>query len=299
MQEPLKKIVVIVGPTASGKSSLAVHLASLFSGEVVSADSRQVYRTLDIGTEKITHEEMASIPHHLIDIVDPDTIYSASDFVRDADGAINDISTRNKLPIVAGGTLFYVDSLLGNFSLAEVPPNRALRTDLEQRTNEDLYAELLEKDPAFAAQIDRSNPRRLVRALEIIDAKGSVPDCVPKERYDALIIGIDVDRDTLRTRITQRLEETLSKGLIEETKKLLLSGVSRERLNEIGLEYRIVLEYLDGFLTEETLKEKLINKVWQYAKRQRTWLKRMDTVQWIGVGEKEKAAELVRKFLEK
>ncbi|MBP9750208.1 MAG: tRNA (adenosine(37)-N6)-dimethylallyltransferase MiaA [Candidatus Pacebacteria bacterium] len=299
MQEPLKKIVVIVGPTASGKSSLAVHLASHFNGEVISADSRQVYRTLDIGTEKITEEEKAGIPHHLIDIVEPETIYTASDFLRDADAAIDDITIRHKLPIVAGGTLFYVDSLLGNFSHANVPPNRELRAHLEQRSNDQLYAKLLEKDPTFAASVDKHNPRRLIRALEIIEAKGKVPGLTPQKRYEALIIGIDIDRDLLRERIATRLKETLTRGLIEETKKLLAAGVSKERLNEIGLEYRIVLEYFDKLIPEAMLEEKLVNKVWQYAKRQRTWLKRMENVQWINVGEKERAVELVRGFLEK
>lgn len=292
----LKKIVVIVGPTASGKTALAITLAKIFDGEVISADSRQVYRSLDIGTGKVTKEEMHNVPHYLIDIADSRTKYTASDFLRDADDAIADIIARGKLPIVAGGTFFYIDVLLGNRTLAEVPANETLRAELEALSTLDLYKKLEERDPEYAKRIDKHNPRRLERALEIVAEREKMPTVTLRKRYDTCVIGIDVPRDVLRERINMRLDETLARGLIEETKSLLTRGVPELWLNEIGLEYRVALAYLRGKYTYEEMRTILKQKVWQYAKRQRTWLKRMQNVQWIPFGEDEKAYEIVKNF---
>ena len=161
------KILVVVGPTASGKTGLAIELAKRFNGEVISADSRQVYRGLDIGTAKTTKEEMDGVPHHLIDVADPKEVYNASDFKQGAEAAIADIVARGKLPIVAGGTFFYVDILLGRVALPDVPPNEQLRKKLEEKSAAELYQELQAKDPRRAAEIDPQNKRRVIRALEI------------------------------------------------------------------------------------------------------------------------------------
>jgi len=296
---PKQKILVILGPTASGKTSLAVALAQMFGGEVISADSRQVYRGLDIGTEKITEEEMAGIPHHLIDCVDPETIYTAFDFKKDAAMQSEAIASRGHLPIIAGGTLFYTETLLGRRNAAQVPPNSELRAELEKLSTEALFNKLQEIDPRRAEAIDAHNPRRLVRALEIAHALGAVPEeAIAECPYDAYIIGLSVPAETLRERIAKRLRETLQKGLVEETQILLKKGIPAERLMEIGLEYRVVLSYLNGEFEENLLEQKLIDKVWQYAKRQRTWLKRIEGVTWYEVDEREKIATDVRKFLE-
>lgn len=297
--EEKQKIVVIVGATASGKTGLAIELAKRFSGEVISADSRQVYKGLDIGTEKATHEEMRGIPHHLIDIINPQETYTAADFVQDAQTAVADITARGNLPIIAGGTFFYVETLLGAKTLPEVPPNEKLREKLVEKTDVELLALIEEHDPVRARNIDPHNRRRLVRALEIIEAKGAVPTPAgaTDSPYDALIIGIDVPKETLRERIANRLDATLAKGLIEETQALLESGVPRERLNEIGLEYRVVLDYFDGKITEPTIREKLVAKVWQYAKRQRTYLKKMGNIRWYTRDELEKMQKDVAAFL--
>jgi len=293
-----QKILVIVGPTASGKTSLAVRIAQECNGEVISADSRQVYRGLDVGTEKITYEEMGGIPHHLIDCVDPHTTYTAFDFKNDAGKQIKEISARGHVPIVAGGTLLYIETLLGRKVVPEIPPNPALREKLEKLSVDALFEMLKEKDPTRAKNIDAKNPRRLVRALEIVEALGKVPEETAVEcPYDAYIIGLSTDANTLREKIAQRLSETLQKGLVEETKKILADGLSETRLKEIGLEYRVVLEYLHGEIIEEQMKKKLIEKVWQYAKRQRTWLKRMEGVRWYEASESERMVEGVRGFL--
>ncbi len=296
---PKQKILVIVGPTASGKTSLAVALAHLFNGEIISADSRQVYRGLDIGTEKITKEEMSGIPHHLIDCVDAETIYTAFDFKKDAEMHSADIARRGHLPIIAGGTLFYTETLLGRRNVAQVPPNNALRTELEKLSTEVLFEKLKKIDPRRAEVIDAQNPRRLVRALEIAEALGKVPAEKEAEcTYDAYIIGLSVSPEILKERIALRLKETLAKGLVEETKMLLKKGIPKERLMEIGLEYRVVLEYLQGDLAEDVLEQKLVEKVWQYAKRQRTWLKRIEGVTWYESTEREKIIADVKRFLE-
>ncbi|MEZ4200672.1 MAG: tRNA (adenosine(37)-N6)-dimethylallyltransferase MiaA [Candidatus Paceibacterota bacterium] len=276
------KLLVIVGPTASGKTGLAIKLAKQFKGEVVSADSRQVYRGLDIGTAKVTREEMDGVPHHLIDVADVDTIYTAADFKRDATAAVEAILERGNLPIIAGGTFFYVDTFLGKVTTPHIKPNPELREELEQKDVAELHRRLTNKDPRRAAEIDPHNKRRLIRALEIIHDLEYVPPAEPLEpAYDVLTIGITTEKEVLREKFAARAQEWLSGGFQNEVTQLLKNGVSRERLQEIGFEYQLMLEYIDGNLTKETFVEKFIQKNWQYAKRQLTWLKRDNTIHWF------------------
>ncbi len=290
------KIVVLVGPTASGKTACAVTLAKHLSGEIISADSRQVYRGLDIGTDKITPTDMRGIPHHLIDIVEPDHAYSAADFISDADHAIADIVARDKLPIIAGGTFFYIDALLGRRSLARVPANPELRAYLESQTTDALCAQLQNHAPHLPTQIDIKNRRRLIRALEILATQENIPAPVTEERYDACIIGLTISPEDLEKRINARLDATLARGLVEETQHLLARGISASRLNEIGLEYRIVVAYLSGTYTYEEMRTLLKQKVRQYAKRQRTWLKKMPDVRWVPYDAPQKAIDIATQF---
>lgn len=265
-------LICVVGPTASGKSSRAVALAKEFDGEVISVDSRQVYRTLDIGTEKVTIEEMEGIPHHLIDIRMPDQTYSAGEFAHDAEPLIRDIRARGKRPILAGGTHFYFSALL--YGLPEgVPKDSELRARLESRTTEDLMREIRERDPRRAEKIDPDNKRRLVRALEIIEEHGTVPERITvAPRYDVEWVVMDHDRDILRDRIQLRLESALSRGLIEEVARTR-DAYGDARLKELGLEYRIIGEYLRGERTKESLLPALHAKLWQYARHQKKWLR--------------------------
>jgi tRNA dimethylallyltransferase len=296
-KKKLQKIVVIVGPTASGKTSLAIQLARLFGGEVVSADSRQVYRGLDIGTDTVTEAEMQGVSHHLIDVTEASVVYTAADFVRDADIAIADIAARGKLPIVVGGTFFYIDVLLGHRTLAGVPANSALRAELGTLSTEELHRKLADVDPTFAEQVDAHNPRRLIRALEIVTAKGTVPMFVPQQRYDTRIIGINVPLEILRERINTRLDETLARGLVEETKQLLRDGISKSRFNEIGLEYRVVRAYLDGAYSYEEMRTVLKQKICQYAKRQRTWLKKMKNIHWVSLNGTAQTSAIIQEWI--
>ncbi|MBU6490887.1 tRNA (adenosine(37)-N6)-dimethylallyltransferase MiaA [Patescibacteria group bacterium] len=271
----LTQILCIVGPTASGKSSRAVAEALNRDGEVISVDSRQVYRGLDIGTEKITPEEMRGIPHHLLDILEARENYSAGDFVLDATRLIEEISVRRKLPILVGGTHFYFDALLHGLPRG-MDANPALRQELEKLPTEELYARVRSADARRAGKLDPLNRRRLIRALEIITAKGAVPmrtsnDDTP---YEVEWTVIDPPREELRARIDARLQNALSRGLVEEVRRVR-EEVGDVRLNELGLEYRIIGEYLRNERVENSLLPALSAKLWQYARRQKAWLRKL------------------------
>jgi tRNA dimethylallyltransferase len=269
-------ILCVAGPTASGKSARAVALAKEFDGEVISVDSRQVYRMLDIGTEKTSKEEMGGIPHHLIDIRDPKETYSAGDFVKDAERLIEEIRGRGKRPILAGGTHFYFDALLYGLP-EETEPNAALRKNLEKRSIESLMEEIRTRDPRRAERIDPMNKRRLVRALEIIETHGKVPERDATEaRFPVEWIILNPERDELRSRIRTRLEKALNSGLIEEVRRVR-EYVGDERLNELGLEYRIIGEFLRDERSEDTLLDSLSTKVWHYARHQKAWLRKLQS----------------------
>ena len=268
------QILVIMGPTASGKSSRAVEEAQKRNGEIISVDSRQVYRGLDIGTEKITTEEMRSVPHHLIDIRDPKENYSAGDFFTDATRLIQEISSRGKLPILAGGTHFYFDALLKGLPIG-IDANPTLREELEKLSTEELTLRVTDRDPRRASELDPKNRRRLIRALEIIDTKGTVPvRTLPTLKYKTEWIVIDPSKEELRSRIDMRLESALSRGLIDEVRRVR-EDVGDTRLNELGLEYKIVGEFLRDERTEESLLPTLSAKLWQYARRQKAWLRKL------------------------
>lgn len=293
-----QKLLIIVGPTASGKTDLALTLAGQFRGEIISADSRQIYRGLDIGTAKIKGSEMRGIPHHLIDIVDINSVYTAADFKRDAESCIKEISYRDHLPIIAGGTFFYIDSLLQKAELPKVPPNPELRAELESRSTEALVAELTENDPRRAAAIDPHNRRRLIRALEIIEKLGTVPEpIVTLSPYDTLTLGVKMDPDTLKQRLEARAVAWLEEGFEDEVSRLLTQNVSRERLGEIGFEYQLGLDLVDGTLSKEAFITSFVQKNWQYIKRQMTWLQRDRSINWVAPSDKSEMELLVKNFV--
>lgn len=276
-------LIVIIGPTASGKTGLSIALAKKYGGEVISADSRQVYKGLDIGTEKITKKEMRGVPHYCIDTANPKRPYSIEQWRTCAEKAIVLISKKRKLPVVAGGTGFYVDSLVYGHTFPKVKPNSKLRKELEKKTTEELLAMLKKLDPKRAKTIEQKNPRRLMRAIEIASVLGKVPKLDKKEsEYDAVWIGINPGLLILMERIEKRFDTTLRRGLVAETKKLRDEfGLSWKRINELGLEYRIVGEYLRGECTKEEMREKCIRELRKYAKRQMTWLKRNKEIHWF------------------
>ncbi len=237
-------------------------------------DSRQVYRGLDIGTEKLSAEEMQGVPHHLIDITDAATPYSAADFAHDAANLIEDMSARGVVPILAGGTHFYFETLIYGLPATE-GANPLYRAELETLLTEELAQMLQELDARRAGTIDLQNRRRLIRALEIVKVHGHVPEREPREeRYDVTWEIINPERDVLRERINKRLASAFERGLIEEVERVR-KEVGDARLTELGLEYRIVGEYLRGERDKESLIPALESKLWHYARHQRSWLRRL------------------------
>ncbi len=302
---PKPKLIAIVGPTASGKTSLSIFLAQQMAhlsgkyAEIISADSRQVYKGLDIGTGKVTEAEMMGIPHHLLDVVPPTTNYSVSDFVKAALEACFSILGNNKIPIVVGGTGLYVDTLLGRMVIAEVGPNEALRTSLEQKSLSDLLSLLESKDPARAVTVDRHNKRRVIRALEIAEALGATPPGGPllsgESKYDILWLGVRLPQEILFENIHTRLLSRIEDGMIEEAVALHTQGLSYERMIELGLEYRSLAYYLQGQVSKEDFIVQLETTIRNYTKRQLRWFKRNPDIHWVE--NKEDALKLVRQFL--
>ncbi len=277
------KVIAIVGPTATGKSDLAVSLAKKLGGEVISADSRQVYRGLNLGTGKITQREMRGVPHHLLDVADPKRVYSVTRFIRDGGRAVSQIIKRGKIPIVVGGTGFYLDALLLGTKFPEVKPNTKLRKKFVLLSTEELYKELEEKDPRRAEEIDQQNRVRLIRALEIATLSGPVLPLTTSSPYDIYWMGIRAETDILKERISVRLKKRMRLGMIAEFKRLHREGLSYRRMEALGLEYRYGARLLQGLITRKEFEEQLINEIVKYAKRQMTWFKRNKEIRWVSL----------------
>lgn len=298
-----QKILIIVGPTASGKTALSIELAKKLDGEVISADSRQVYRGLDIGTGKVTKREMQGIPHHLLDVASPKKAFNADDFVRRADRAIRDIAKRGKLPIIAGGTGFYIDALVGRITLPDVPPDPALRKKLQTKTAEQLYALLKKKDPARATSMDtpseRYNKVRLIRALEIAQALGqNPPPSAQAQKYDTLWIGINPPFKVLEQKISKRLSQRLKIGMIAEAKRLHAGGLSYKRMEALGLEYRSLARFLQGKITRSEMEAELGRDIRRYAKHQFSYWKRNTDIKWVKPSQLRSVLRHVRDWME-
>ncbi len=274
------KILVILGPTASGKSALAVEMARKLGGEVISADSRQVYKGLNIGTGKITKREMKGVPHHLLDIVDPKKQFSVMEFKTLAEKAIEDILSRGKLPIICGGTGFYIQAIVDGTVLPEVAPNIRLRSVLEKKTAVELFTILKKLDSKRAKEIDRNNPRRLVRAIEIARALGKNPIIKSEPKYKPIQIGIKLSDKELKKRIEKRLISRMKQGMIEEAEKLHKNGLSWKRMQALGLEYRYLAKFCQDKISHPELISELKTEIWHYAKRQMTWFKRDKRIKW-------------------
>jgi tRNA dimethylallyltransferase len=295
------KILVILGPTASGKSDLAVELARKFEGEIISADSRQVYKGLDIGTGKITKKEMRRIKHYMLDVVSPKTIFNVIKFKKKTDRIISDIIKRNKLPILCGGTGFYIQAIVDNISIPEVVPDKALRARLAEKSTDELFKILEKLDKRRAVGIDKNNPHRLIRAIEIATHLGSVPKLETRfpTKYEVLQIGIKTEDDVLKERIHKRLLSRIKVGMVTEVRKLHEKGMSWKRMESLGLEYKYLAKYLKKELTKNELLEQLYGEICRYAKRQKTWFKRDKKIKWFNLKEKKKIESEIKNFLKK
>jgi tRNA dimethylallyltransferase len=280
------KAVAIVGTNASGKSAAAVRLARVFGGEIISADSRQVYRGLDLGTGKLTAAEMGGIEHHLLDVVDPGGRFSVADFQRAAYALIDQLTQRGTLPVVAGGTGLYVRAVVEGYELADAPPDFARRDELEKLSGPELYALLRQRDAAAAALIDSRNRRRIIRAIELQE-RGSEyrTQHVNRPRYDFLQLGLTWPREVLRQRIEQRLRTRIADGMIDEVGALLAGGVAPEWLDGIGLEYRYVGRFLQGgYASQDELFTELSTAIYRFAMRQLAWFRRDASIIWLDTG---------------
>ena len=322
MQKNLNKILVIAGPTASGKSDLAIALAKKYDGEIISADSRQVYRGMDIGTGKVVRDQTEisnfqfpisnkfsksqfskqkdtyyseGIRHWLLDVASPKRSYNVTHFVRDAKRAIADIKKRGKTPVICGGTGFWIQALIEDNAFPAVKPDPKLRKNLGKLSAEELFRRLQKKDPRRAQNIDAHNKIRLIRALEIIEVLGVVPH-IQKSKIinhkSYLIIVLSPPKEVLDLNIAVRLEKRLKKGMMAEVERLRADGISWKRLESFGLEYKFVALFLQKKITIEEMKERLEFEIRHYAKRQLTWLRRFEKstpLHWIATpGEAEK-----------
>ncbi|MCU0660269.1 MAG: tRNA (adenosine(37)-N6)-dimethylallyltransferase MiaA [Candidatus Pacebacteria bacterium] len=296
-----QKLIAIVGQTATGKSDFAVEVARAIDGEIISADSRQVYKGLAIGTGKITKKEMREVPHHLLDVVNPKRQFTVADFTRLSDKSIRDILKRKKVPILCGGTGFYIDAVVFGKEYPEVPPNKKLRDTLEKYSTAELFNILKKHDPKRALTIDQNNPVRLIRAIEIVKHLGKVPYIKTEQKWQSLVIGFSLPREILKQKIQIRLLKRLKAGMLAEAKRLHTNGLSYKRMEALGLEYRYQARYLQGSITKTEMIEQLTNEIFQYAKRQETWFKRNKNIIWIDprkISERKKVLRMIKKFLQ-
>jgi tRNA dimethylallyltransferase len=294
-------VIAIVGPTAVGKSELALHLAQYFPIEIISADSRQVYRYMDIGTSKPSLAERASIPHHVIDVVEPDEDFSLAMYHQLAMEALKAIQQRGKLPLLVGGSGLYVWSLVEGWKIPQVPPDQKLRRQLESRAEQEdsqsLYQELQDIDPVTAAKIDPSNVRRIIRALEIYYATGQPPSQLQHKEapaFSVLIIGLTQERSELYRKIDGRVDKMIQRGLVEEVEQLLKKGYSSSSPSMSGIGYKQIGQFLRGEMTLPEAIDKIKYETHRLARHQYAWFRLSDSkIHWFDVSEIERKASIV------
>ncbi len=311
------KIIVILGPTASGKSDIAIKLAKKFDGEVISADSRQIYRGMDIGTGKILRDKntgfkiqapkfkvyySSGIPHHMIDIINPKTYYNAAKFKKSVNKIIPDILNRGKVPIICGGTGFWIKTIVDDISFPEVKPDWKLRRKLNEQSALKLFKILKKLDPDRAKTIDKKNKTRLIRAIEICKTIGKVPllslSCRKEDnKKEFLQIGIKIPKEKLNAGIQKRLEKRFRQGMLAEAKKLRAQDVGWKRMENFGLEYRWLARYLQNKISRHEMQRRLLQDIKKYARRQMTWFRKDRRIKWLkSYGEIERET---KKFLKK
>lgn len=290
MSKEINKVIAVVGATASGKSAYAVELAKKVNGEIISADSRLVYKGMNIGTAKPTIEEMQGIPHYMIDIVEPEFNYSAGLYAKQAKECIKDIISRGKTPIVAGGTGLYFRILLENYDLPDVEPDYKLREELSKLSYEDLYNILYDLDKSALDGLERNDKKKLIRYIEIVKLTGlrlSKARGVKDKEFEVEWVGLNFPREELYDRINRRVDLMIELGLIDETKQLLEKhGRVPNITDTIG--YREMIAYLDGEMSLDNAKDKLKQNTRNYAKRQLTWFRKNEKINWNCYPDKKK-----------
>lgn len=302
MNSNLSKIVVIAGTNASGKSTLAIELAKKYGGEIVSADSRQVYRGFDLCSGKVTREEREQIPHHLLDVCDIEEAYSVADYQKAAYEVINQILQRGHIPFLVGGTGLYISSVVRGYDFQEETIDAAYRNELEKKSLEELQDMLSAEAKEFLGEnnSDKNNKRRLIRLLEKTrnGEKLTAQNC---PRYKTLQLGVTWEKSILHRRIEERLKQRLDQGMIEEVQSYLVAGNSPKYLYRLGLEYRYIVEYLAGkYFSFEEFYDNLSQAIKQFAKRQMTWFRRDTTIHWLDMEQEyfDQACALINSFLQ-
>lgn len=277
----MEKHLVITGTNASGKSGLGIELARKYGAEVISADSRQVFTGLDLGSGKVTPEEMKGVRHHLLDVAAPNDFFSLSDYQRLAYEAIDDILARQKKAFLVGGTGLYVNSVVDGYNLSESAPDPEIRKQVEEKKLEELIEMLKEHNPAALERVDLKNKRRVERAVEKALA-GDKDENPSEKRYETFVIGVTWPREVLYERIHERLDRRLDQGMIDEVVKLREAGATDEFLYKLGLEYRYILMYLRGeFASFDDFYETLFKEIRHLAKEQMTWFRKRKDIHWI------------------
>jgi tRNA dimethylallyltransferase len=295
---PTPKVIVISGQTATGKSALAVKIARKVHGEIISADSRQVYKGLNVGTGKIKKAEMKGILHHLLDVANPKKQFTVAEYKKLAEKKLEEIIARGHTPIICGGTGFYIDALVKGIVLPQVPPNQKLRKSLGKKTAEKLFKMLQNIDTIRAEHIDAKNKVRLIRAIEIAKHLGSVPSLKTKSpHYQFIKIGLAVPEKTLKRKIKLRLQKRIRAGMAIEVYELHRHGVPWTRFSELGFDQKFITLYLQKKISEKEMLSELFKSNWQYAKRQMTWFKRDKEIQWFKPTEYSKIKKSVVDFL--
>lgn len=294
MKDEKIKIITVEGPTASGKTALGIELALKYGGEIVSADSMQIYKYMDIGSAKPSQTELDTVPHHMISIIHPTVNYSLNDYVTEARKIISDINNRGKIPVIVGGTGLYINTLINNISFAEEHPNASLRKELEKYAdkfgNAALHMRLEQIDPISAENIHMNNVKRVIRAIEIYENTGiTMTEQINRSKtarkiYRAYEYGINYPREVLYDRINKRVDIMLEVGLIDEVKNCLTLGCTRENTSMQGIGYKEVIDFLEDRYDFNTMTEHIKQESRRYAKRQLTWFKRND-ITWLEPGE--------------
>ncbi len=278
----LPKLIVILGPNASGKTSLSIELAKKYNGEIVSADSRQIYQGLDLGTGKVKKKEAKGIPHYMIDILKPLKPFSVAAFQQQALLIIKDIIKRGKTPFLVGGTGLYIKAVVEGYQFSSLKIDKSLRAKLETKSVEELSNMLKQRVRMESIKIDVKNKRRLIRAIEKIEAGIGLEDQELNPQFDVLELGILWPKETLHERIEQRLSARLKEGLIKEVEDLLNKGINRKFLYDLGLEYRYTLWYIEGkFASFQSFYDELYQAIKKFAKRQMTWFKKNKKIIWL------------------
>jgi len=295
MQTMRKKLIVILGPTATGKTDLSIELAKKFNGEIVSADSRQVYKGMDIGTGKITKREMQGIKHYLLDVASPKRQFSVVQYQEKAVKAIKEIIKKNKLPFLVGGSPFYIYSVTEGWQFPKTRPDKKLREELEKKDTAHLIKLLEKLDKKRANKIDKKNKRRVIRAIEIAKEYGKVPKLKKEPLFDCLFIGLNIPKEKLKKRIRERLLKRIKQGMIEEVKNLRKQKISWKRLESFGLEYKWISKFIQNEKSYNEMLKTLQKDIENFAKRQMVWFKKDKRIHWIK--NKKEAEKLIKQFL--